>query len=52
MRDKVIGKKGMYLERCTFHRQNPVCLERGEWWQGKGYTTIRTPKENLNFWAK
>ena len=32
----MIGKKGMYLERCTFHRQNPVCLERGEWWQGKG----------------
>ena len=30
VRDKVIGKKWIYLERHTFHRQNVVCLTRRE----------------------
>ena len=29
-RGKVIGKKCIYLERYTFHRQNAVCLKRQE----------------------
>ena len=28
VRYKVIGKKGIYLERYIFHRQNAVCLKR------------------------
>ena len=30
VRDKVIGKKWTYLERCTFHRQNAIHLKRRE----------------------
>ena len=36
MRDKVIGKKWIYLERYTFHRQNVVCLKKQEQPQGMG----------------
>ena len=31
VRDKVIGKKWIYSERYTFHRQNAVGLKRREW---------------------
>ena len=31
VRDKVIGKKWIYLKRYTFHRQNVVHLKRREW---------------------
>ena len=30
-RGKAIGKKWIYLERYTFHRQNVVCVKRQEW---------------------
>ena len=30
VRDKVVGKKWIYLERHAFHRQNMVCLKRQE----------------------
>ena len=29
--DKAIGKKWIYLEKYTFHRQNVVSLKRQEW---------------------
>ena len=43
MRDKVVGKKWIYLERYTFHRQNAVCLKRQEWpgAQGETHSTDR-----------
>ena len=34
VRDKVRGKKWVYLERYTLHRQNAVCLKRQEQPQG------------------
>ena len=30
VREKVIGKKWIYLERYTFHRQQAVCLKKQE----------------------
>ena len=36
VRDKVIGKKWINLERYTFHRRNKVCLKRQEQPQGMG----------------
>ena len=36
VRDKVIGKRWVYLERYTFHRQKVGCPKRREWPQGRG----------------
>ena len=36
VRDKVIGKKWIYLERNTLRRQSVGHLRRGEWHQGMG----------------
>ena len=40
MRDKVIGKKRIYLERNTLHRQSVGQLRRREWHQGMGVVSF------------
>ena len=42
VRDKAIGKKWIYLERYTFHRQNVVHLKKQEQPWGKGKYTPQT----------
>ena len=46
VRDKVVGKKWIYLERYTFHRQNAVRLKRREWpWERYTPQTERGPSQ-------
>ena len=40
VRDKVIGKKWIYLERNTLHRQSAGHLRRREWHQGMGLSVF------------
>ena len=40
VRDKVIGKKWIYLERNTFHRWSVGHLRRQEWHQGMGLSVF------------
>ena len=47
MRDILIGKRWVCLERCTLHRQHAAYLSRQEW-PGEKYTPCSPPGQSLN----